>query len=173
VSTHLKVGDKLPLVAHLECPEGVTLYVEAVIKKPDRTQIGVSPLDLTDEGEGLFIDDSVLMPDLDYLTVTYKVYEDALKTTLSEDFCQVTVVFNKELPDTSSQENLASIELDLDLDLPFLDLSLESSNIELDTGKPLLELNIETMPLVMDIGNSSIDFKIDQIALELNLECCS
>lgn len=173
MSTHLKNGDKLPLVADVECPEGITYYVEAVIKKPDRTEIGASPVDLTDEGDGHFFDDSVLMPLLDFLTVTYKVYEDALKTTLSDEYCEVTHVFTRELPDTGDQENLASIELELELETPFLDLSLESSNMELEIGKESIDLNIEKVAMVLDIGNANFEMDISPITLELNLECCS
>jgi len=168
----LKLGDKIPLVGHLECPEGSTLYVEAVIKKPDRTEIANSPIDLTDEGSGLFFDDSELMPELDYLTVTYNIYEDALKTIQSDDFCSVTEVFNREIEDTGNEESLSSIELELDLESAQIDLDLGSGNIDIDLDNGSLDLEIGSSNLDIDIDNPEIDLNIDRIALELNLECC-
>tara|TARA_R110000803_G_scaffold162194_1_gene225815 strand:+ start:22977 stop:23465 length:489 start_codon:yes stop_codon:yes gene_type:complete len=92
----VKVGDKIPLVAHLECPDGVTFYVEAILKRPDRSAVAGSPLDLTDEGVGIFFDNSINMPDEQFITATYIVYEDALKTTVSDKYCSTTSIFTRE-----------------------------------------------------------------------------
>ena len=88
-------GEKVPLVAQLECPEAATLYVEAIIKRPSRAVLPGSPVDLTDEGNGVFFDDSITMPDESFITVTYNVYEDAAKTQPAEDYCSTTITITR------------------------------------------------------------------------------
>lgn len=90
----VKVGDKIPLVAQLECYESGLYYVDAVLKKPDRTNL-LSPVDLGHEGDGVYFNGNISMPDEDYLTVTYRIFDDVGKTTVSEDFCQITEVITK------------------------------------------------------------------------------
>jgi hypothetical protein len=92
VSTPVKVGEKIPLLAHLECLDGPPLYVDAVIKRPDRSSLPGSPFDLGHEGNGVYFDNSVTMPDEDYLTVTYRIFDDAGKTIPSDAYCQVTEI---------------------------------------------------------------------------------
>lgn len=88
-------GEKIPLVAHLECPEGATYYVKAEVLRPNRADITGSPKSLLNEGDGRFFDASLTMPDEPFVTVTYKVFDDALMTTESEDYCQVTETVNR------------------------------------------------------------------------------
>ena len=92
MSTSVKIGEKIPLLAHLECLEGSPLYVDAVIKRPDRSSLPGSPFDLGHEGSGVYFDNSVTMPDLEYLTVTYRIFDDVGKTIPSDDYCLVTEI---------------------------------------------------------------------------------
>ena len=88
--------EKLPLTAHLEClPNGETLFVQAHVKKPDRSHITGSPVKLTDETEGLFFDDTLTMPDESFVTVTYKIFTNAGLTIESDDYCKVTEVISQ------------------------------------------------------------------------------
>jgi len=88
-------GEKIPLVAQLECPEGTTLYVQAEVLRPNRSNITGSPKQLTDEGDGRYFDDSLTMPDEAFLTVTYKVFTNPGLTIESDDYCQVTETINR------------------------------------------------------------------------------
>jgi len=106
MSNVVKVGEKLPLVAHLECPDASVLYVEAVIKRPDRSQLLGSPIDLGNEGSGIYFDDSISMPDESFVTVTYNIYDDAAKTIPSEDYCSVTETVNRS--DGGSGQNIVT-----------------------------------------------------------------
>lgn len=94
MTTPVSPGQKIVLLAHLECPDATVYYVDAVLKDFNRDELAESPVDLTDEGDGIFTDDSVNMPDEPYVTATYRVFLDAAKTQLaSDDYCSVTEKF--------------------------------------------------------------------------------
>lgn len=86
-------GNKVPLVAQLECAPGApTFYVEAELLKDDRTPL--TTVQLTEEADGRFSNTSVVMPDLPFITATFVVYENAGLTIESEDYCRVTETYN-------------------------------------------------------------------------------
>lgn len=81
----LKVGEKIPLSAQL--PTGATdRYVRAILRENDGTEHGSSPVNLAHEGDGLYSDDSLDMPDKIFMTVCYKVYSDSGYVNLDDDY---------------------------------------------------------------------------------------
>lgn len=98
----VRAGEKIPLVRHLECPDSEPVFVGATLKRPDRTLLVAFEVNLSDEGSGVFFDESVDMPDERYITATYRVYEDAGKTIESKRYCSVTAIFTRDNSDAGS-----------------------------------------------------------------------
>jgi len=79
----VKQGDNMPL--HVQLATGnVGKYVRAFLKDDAGVAIG-SPIDLTEVGSGLYIDNSYIMPAKQFVLCIYKVYDDAGYTEISED----------------------------------------------------------------------------------------
>lgn len=96
MSFSIPANENLPLTAHLEClPSGDTLFVQAHVKRPNRSHITGSPVQLTDEGDGLFFNDTLTMPDEAFVTVTYKIFTNSGLSIESDDYCNVTEVISQ------------------------------------------------------------------------------
>ncbi len=91
--SHVAQGKEFGIVGQLECPEGATLYVQAIVK--DDQEITLATIGLTDQGGGRFTGDST-MPDRPWIQAILTVYEDAAFTIPSEDFCSITQVFHRD-----------------------------------------------------------------------------
>lgn len=81
----LQVGQIVPLLATLECPEGETVFVRATIKDKDNAVL--AQLALTDNGGGEFSLSTYLMPDEPFIKVRYEVFDDAGFHTPNTSFC--------------------------------------------------------------------------------------
>jgi len=79
----VKQGDNIPI--HLQLSTGNTgKYVRAQLKDTSGGNIG-SAINLTEAGDGLYTDNSQIMPSTQFILCVYKVYDDAGYTTISED----------------------------------------------------------------------------------------
>jgi hypothetical protein len=80
----LQVGQIVPLLATLECPEGETVFVRATVK--DKDNLILIQIPLTDNGGGEFSNFSYFMPDEPLIKIRYETFEDPSFTTPAE-FC--------------------------------------------------------------------------------------
>jgi len=90
----IKVGD--PIQLNLQLEDGVsTKFPRAILRNQFGVLLAQSPVDLTHTGDGLYQNDSVLMPDTQEVTATFKVYDDAGHTILSSAYTIELDVFTK------------------------------------------------------------------------------
>lgn len=81
----LQVGQIVPLLATLECPDGETVFVRATIK--DKGNAVLSQLSLIDNGGGEFSLSTYLMPDEPFIKVRYEAFDNAGFTIPNTTFC--------------------------------------------------------------------------------------
>lgn len=81
----LGAGKKIPLALQIQDISDGPYFVKCRLIKPDNSELGVSPVTLTDLGNGLFTNYSVTMPNEQFILAQYIVYEDAGFTTQSEE----------------------------------------------------------------------------------------
>ena len=160
MSTRLKLGEIVPLVAQLECPDSGPYYVRASIKNGAGTVIATR--DLVDQGSGEFTDNTYGMPNENFITAQYFVYNDALFTDLSGDFCFNVDAFPL---DRSS----------LNVDAPDIDVTLDQTDqllIDLDLGEVdvILDQSSDVDVVLDQDQNLLVDFQTNN--LEIELEVC-
>jgi hypothetical protein len=91
----VKVGD--PIQLNLQLEDGnETKYPRAILRNQFGTLLPESPVDLTHSGDGLYQNDSVFMPDTQEVTATFKVYDDSLRTVLSNTYTIELDVFCRD-----------------------------------------------------------------------------
>jgi len=91
----VKIGD--PIQLNLQLEDGATdKYPQAILRNQIGTILAGSPVDLTHTGDGLYQNDSISMPNTQEVTATYKVYEDAPHTVLSQFYTIELDVFGKD-----------------------------------------------------------------------------
>ncbi len=93
MSIPVTVGTIIPLTLQLLCPDPAIIYY-AKVKLLNRDGTLYQEQALTSIGNGIFIDNSVGMPDKDYLTAVYETYLDPGFNTES-DYCDATDIFTK------------------------------------------------------------------------------
>lgn len=101
---NIKVGSTVPLEAQLQCLESEVVYVRAFIFNPSGTQIATR--DMTNGGEGRFYDYSYSMPNLAFVSVQYRPYNDPGYSVPSDTFCNDTETFVK-LEEVAAGEGLS------------------------------------------------------------------
>lgn len=91
-------GDPIPLSCQLF--DGATnKYIQATVLDPDGIAITGSPVTLTHQGGGKYTDDSLTMPtDKDFVDATFKVYDDAALTVLSDQHSDSTEIYQLAVP---------------------------------------------------------------------------
>lgn len=158
MSIEVKIGDKIPLMAHLECYESGPVYVDAILKDAARVQIG-SAVDLGHEGDGIFFDNSVTMPEEDYVTATYRIWQDAGKTIPHPDFCSSSEIFTPavELP-LSNPSFVTSYEVQQTSD---------SITAEVESSTAVVEVLSETLESVE--SSSSDNAILSSAKIEVSL----
>lgn len=103
----LRVGQTVPIA--LQLFDGATnKYVKATVTKADGTAISGSPFSVPHETGGLYKLNSQVMPSTEFLTVQYKVYDDAGFTTPSTDHGDALDVFSKA-EDFADQSQLSGL----------------------------------------------------------------
>jgi hypothetical protein len=168
MSTSLKLSTLIPLSLQLVCHEGVTFYVQAVLKDNLGVQYG-SAINLTDFGDGLFFDGSVAMPNKNALNVQYTVFTDSGYTAESDEYCgPYGDLFTLDegaaggvvIPTTESIfvtiEDTDDFEVTLS-DPPSLDIILQ------DNSEITIEIEEEDAPFeVILFDNDVIDILLDE-----------
>lgn len=157
MSTRLKLGEIVPLVAQLECPDSGPYYVRATIK--DSSGVVIATRDLVDQGSGEFSNETYGMPNEPFITAQYFVYNDALFTDINETFCQNVDVFpldrsalNVDAPDIEVELDQTD-EIVIDLELGEVDVILEESSeidVVLDQDQDLL-VDFQTSDLEIEL----------------------
>jgi len=105
-----QVGDPIPFSVQLFDGDA-TKFVQALVKDESGTPLGFSPVTLLNVGDGRYEDNSQDFPaGENFVSVTYKIYSDALFTTPSPDHSDATDVFFLELPNTEILECLEQIK---------------------------------------------------------------
>lgn len=117
----LLVGSAIPLMLSLKGQNDATgVIVRAIIRNPAGTQVG-STITLTHIGEGLFTDQSVNMPDSDFVSVRYLIFEGDGTTphpaylSASEIFLRDTIaaqVWDKDLASHTTSGSAGKALLD-------------------------------------------------------------
>lgn len=92
-----KVGQKIPIA--LQLFDGATgKFVRAWARRPDGTQLSGSPFSLSHVAAGLYEYDSATMPDAEWLTVQYRVFDDSGFSTQSADHSDALDTFIRSAP---------------------------------------------------------------------------
>lgn len=92
-------GEILPLSFQL-LDQDDTKFCKAVVTDPNGFVIPGSPATLVNIGGGKYTNDTVLMPNEDYVECTYEPYNDAAFTIPDPDHLVGTDVFRLEIPDS-------------------------------------------------------------------------
>jgi len=91
-------------------------YVRCTLTDDQRVSLPASPVDLTHNVNGLYDDFNIEMPtDTNFVTATYRVYNDALYTVPSAVHSDAIDTFTLVLPAQEILDILASIQADIDL----------------------------------------------------------
>ena len=80
----IKIGESIPLIYQLHDGD-TTKFVRATVEDPDGNPIAGSPASMPHVSNGKYENNSLLMPDKRYVSVTYQVFDDAGFTTPSPD----------------------------------------------------------------------------------------
>lgn len=91
--SHIAQGKEVGIVGHLECPDGSTVFAQAIVK--DDQELTLDTVTLAHQGDGRFTGDTT-MPDRPWIQVTIIVYDDAGFTIQNEDFCPITQIFHRD-----------------------------------------------------------------------------
>lgn len=70
-----------------------TKYIKAIVKDNTGTEISSSPFYLNHIGNGLYTNTTLTMPNVDFITATYEVYNDSSYTNLSSIYGRASDVF--------------------------------------------------------------------------------
>lgn len=89
----VKVGNKVPLSAQVECPDATPVFLRAFIY--DESNNLLTTRDMIDRGEGSFENYSYTMPNLDIIRVQFLAYDDSSYTNRLDEPCPGTDVFKK------------------------------------------------------------------------------
>lgn len=89
--SYLQQGQKIQLNLVLEKGEP-NLFPIAILKDKDQVPLAGSPVTLTHDSDGHYINDSITMPNTQEVHATFIVYQDAAHTILS-DYGQTDEVF--------------------------------------------------------------------------------
>ena len=136
----VEVGD--PIHLNLQLDDGVTSkYVRAYLKDSAGTDLAGSPFNLTHVGNGLYSNDSVVMPNTAEVTATFKVFSDSGYTTLDTDYSFGFDVFQRDdhigLLNSISNDvaGAAEIEGEIDDSDQILDFEFENDEeLEVEMG---------------------------------------
>lgn len=132
----VKAGD--PIQLNLQLEDGATnKFPQAILRNQSGTLLPVSPVSLTHTGDGLYQNDSIIMPNTQEVTATYKVYDDAPRTLLSQIYSIELDVFTKD-----SAAEIISIQQQLTGDLTgYINDYGAVGGILYDTGKVLGDID--------------------------------
>lgn len=92
----IQVGSKVPLLTQLFDYEPGK-YIQAVVKDDTDTPVAGSPFNLAHIANGFYRNFSLLMPDVQFISVQYLVYDDSGHTTLTEDYAATCELFFRAL----------------------------------------------------------------------------
>jgi len=90
---NVKVGSTVPLEAQVACQDDEIVYVRAEIRDANGTQIATR--DMVNGGNGRFYNYSYNMPNVDFISVQYRPFDDASYSIPSVNFCADTETFMK------------------------------------------------------------------------------
>jgi hypothetical protein len=115
-----KLGEAIQL--NLQLFDGATnKYVKAWLRNASGVALGTPTVSLSHIGEGLYSNDSVLMPDTSQVTAVYKVFDDAGFTTPSADHADALDIFELDSSGSISNELELSATIETDLLLAALE----------------------------------------------------
>jgi hypothetical protein len=89
----LKLGQRIPIAMQL-FDSATNKYVRATISKADGSALSGSPFNVPHEANGLYKLNTQDMPNTPFITVQYKVFDDAGFTTPSADHADGLDVFS-------------------------------------------------------------------------------
>lgn len=103
------LGDTVPLAFQLLDGDN-SKFCRAIVKDPAGVSLAQSPVTLVARGNGNYSANTLSMPNLPYLEVTYESFDDALFTDPDNDHLLGGDTFPLEIPDTVIVDSLISIE---------------------------------------------------------------
>lgn len=89
----VKVGNKVPISAQVECPDGTPVFIRAFIY--DDSNNLLSTRDMIDRGDGNYENYSYTMPNLDIIRIKFLSYDDSSYTNRLEEPCPGMDVFKR------------------------------------------------------------------------------
>jgi hypothetical protein len=92
-------GETIPLSFQL-LDSDATKFCRAILEEPDGTALAASPVTMVNLGSGKYTNDTVVMPNIDYVECRYEPFNDAGFTIPDPDHLVGTNVFRLEIPDT-------------------------------------------------------------------------
>lgn len=92
-------GEIIPLSFQL-LDGDASKFCRAILTDASGTPLAESPVTMSNIGGGKYSDDTVLMPNIDYVEATYEPYDDAAHTIVDPDHLLGTDVFRLEVPDS-------------------------------------------------------------------------
>lgn len=123
--TLAKAGDPIRLKLQLEGGE-TNKFPRAFLYKSDGTLLSGSPVALTHEADGRYVNAELTMPDIPEVRVCYKVYNDSGFSSLSSDYHFSFDVFQLN----STYDTLASLVTPPVLEVEIADLDEIETEIE-------------------------------------------
>jgi len=90
------VGVKFAIGATLE-DQNNSKFVRAILTDADNNPLPFSPLGLPNRGNGLYLDNTRIYPDTDFVVAIYEVYDDGLYTQRSSRYKTISESFEREV----------------------------------------------------------------------------
>lgn len=158
-------GDLIPLVVQLY-DGNESKYVKATLQDPDDNFLAGSPVTLTHKHDGLYEDKSITMPDKQWITVNYQVYDDAGLTIPSQFHSNAIERFDLQLTDQDLLDRITILEAAVN--------SLSSPRpvdlfVSLGSERYIVELK-ESNNMEAEVIEDSIDIQVDESIIDINQE---
>ena len=167
MSVLLKVGQKIPLKVDLESKR-TDLFVRAIIRDDTGSPIVGSPAAVPHLSEGTYFDDSVSMPDVPNILITYDIFDDAGFTLLNDENLVAEDRFHRDTIEgkldnlinqgiaTGSLEAIVEIETETDASVAAEVISGEVDDAAVLTGEAS-----DTGDLVAEVKDNETEGEVD------------
>jgi hypothetical protein len=150
-------------------------FVRAFLKNPDGSPYSTPQIDLTHVGNGLYINNSLIMPNIQAIFATFIVYEDSGFTTPDSGFTSVEGVYQQGVTGgggtSIAQSNLALKAYVMSK--PILLTALHTMNLKSNITQQDMTLGTVQMPILRSkVGTDQLQTEVsDDNNLQGNVSC--